>query len=105
MVLDFWHDIRRAVRAWWSAPAFSALAVMTLAVGLGANSAVFSAASALLLRPLPLPQGDRVVFGVAGETATFAGVAIALAIIGLLACYVPARRAARSNPTLMLRSE
>ena len=64
-MLDFWLDIRLSVRAWCSAPAFSILAIMTLAVGLGANTAVFSAASALLLRPLPVPDSDRVVFGVA----------------------------------------
>jgi putative ABC transport system permease protein len=65
MLTDVWDDIRQALRIFRTAPAFTAIAVTTLAVGLGSNTAVFSAASALLLRPLPVPQSDRVVFGVA----------------------------------------
>jgi putative ABC transport system permease protein len=65
MLLDIWHDIRQALRVFRTAPAFTAIAVTTLAVGLGSNTAVFSAASALLLRPLPIPQSDRLVSGIA----------------------------------------
>jgi putative ABC transport system permease protein len=65
MLDDIWYDIRQAVRIFRTAPAFTGIAVTTLAVGLGSNTAVFSAASALLLRPLPVPQSERVVFGLA----------------------------------------
>src|SRR5262249_20699681 len=42
-------------------PSFSATVVVTLALGIGANSAVFSAIDAILLRPLPYPEADRLV--------------------------------------------
>src|SRR5688500_3540990 len=59
------HDFRHAVRALRRAPWVSAAAVLTLALGIGANAAAFSAFNALLLRPLPIPDIDRVVFGFA----------------------------------------
>jgi predicted permease len=59
------HDLRHALRALKRAPWVSAAAVLTLAVGIGANAAAFSAFNALLLRPLPIHDIDRVVFGFA----------------------------------------
>jgi putative ABC transport system permease protein len=59
------HDLREAVRRLLARPAFTAVAVLTLALGIGANTAVFSAVRALLVRPLPVPDADRVVEGVA----------------------------------------
>ncbi|MPZ21293.1 MAG: FtsX-like permease family protein [Luteitalea sp.] len=52
---------RDAVRALARTPGFTATVVLTLALGIGANSAVFSALDAVLLRPLPFPDGDRLV--------------------------------------------
>jgi putative ABC transport system permease protein len=61
----FWHDVRSGLRLLRAKPGFTALAVATLAIGIGANTAIFTAVDALLLRPLPLDVGDRLVFGYA----------------------------------------
>ena len=55
------RNLRQAVRALAKAPGFTATVVATLALGIGANSAVFSAIYAVLLRPLPFPNADRLV--------------------------------------------
>jgi len=54
-------DIRDALRGFARNPGFLAAAVLSLAFGVGANTAIFSVASALLLRPLPYPDADRLV--------------------------------------------
>src|SRR3954470_16739745 len=55
------QDVRYAVRGFGRAPAFTAAAVLSLAIGIGANTAIFSIAEALLLRPLPYRDADRLV--------------------------------------------
>jgi putative ABC transport system permease protein len=57
----FLRNFRYAIRTLAKLPAFSATVVLTLALGIGANSAVFSAIYAVLLRPLPFPDGDQLV--------------------------------------------
>ena len=57
----FVNDIRYAVRNLLKRPAFTLVAALTLALGIGANSAIFSAVYALLLKPLPFHELDRVV--------------------------------------------
>jgi predicted permease len=54
-------DLLYAVRAFARAPGFAAAAILSLAVGIGANTAIFSVAGALLLRPLPYDDADRLV--------------------------------------------
>ena len=57
----FLNDIRYAVRNLLKRPAFTIVAAITLALGIGANTAIFSSVYALLLKPLPFPELERVV--------------------------------------------
>lgn len=58
---ELWQDAAFALRQLLRAPAFSALAIVTLAVGIGATTAIFSAVHAVVLRPLAITEPDRVV--------------------------------------------
>jgi len=70
------HDMRFALRHFAKAPAFTAIAVLTLALGIGANTAIFSVVHGLLIAPLPYPNGDRIVaLKTAGRIGVIGGLA------------------------------
>ena len=57
----FAQDLRYAFRTFAGSPGFTLIAVLSMAIGVGANTAIFSVASALLLRPLPYKDAHRLV--------------------------------------------
>ena len=66
---SFLKDLRYGARSLRRSPGFTLATVLALALGIGANTTLFSVVSALLLRPLPLPQAEQVVavWGQAGS--------------------------------------
>lgn len=68
---DFWRDLRYACRGLLRSPAFSVFVVLSLALGVGANTAIFGVFDAAILRTLPLPEPERLVLlGIASKSGT-----------------------------------
>ena len=56
-----WRDVRHALRGLWRNPGFTIIAILTLAIGIGANTAVFSVVDGILIKPLAYPDADRLI--------------------------------------------
>jgi len=124
MLRDLILDVRFALRSLRRSPAFAATALLTIALSIGATTAVFSIVNGVLLRPLPYPEPDRLVrlyevnkgAGIERSPLSFPDIvdwrthgsafeSIAFAVVALLACYIPAARAARINPADALKGD
>src|SRR5439155_21355897 len=71
----FLQDIRHGLRGIRKAPSFSLVVIFTLALGIGANTAIFSVVYSVLLRPLLYPHGERLV-RLGESTAQASGIAV-----------------------------
>ena len=61
MMRDFWSDVRHALHMFVKSPGFTIAAVAALALGIGANTAIFTVVNAVLLKPLSYPDADRIM--------------------------------------------
>jgi len=61
MIKMIWHDLKYAARILWQRPAFTITALLSLALGIGACTAIFSVVDAVLWRSLPFPQAERII--------------------------------------------
>jgi hypothetical protein len=119
---SIWQDVRHALRGLRRSPGFAAVAILTLALGIGINTAIFSVVNSLLLRTLPVAEPEKLalvsfpraieqgfqalLFGVTPlDPVSLTAAAALLVAVALVACYLPARRATTIDPMNALRCE
>jgi hypothetical protein len=105
------NDLRHAARSLARTPGFTIGAALVLALGIGANAAIFSLVDAVLFRPLPVERPEELVRVYAKEAVSFAGSdGISNSSYPVFEDYRaasawPARRAARLDPATVLREQ
>lgn len=97
------NDLVFGVRLLRTQPAYAALTIVTIAIGIAVSTTLFSVANGVLLAPLPFADADRLVGVSSRDWISFAAGPALLLIAGVLACAVPARRVARTDPIQVLR--
>jgi ABC-type lipoprotein release transport system permease subunit len=102
MVERLLQDTRFALRLLWKDRGFTVTALLTLAVCIGADTAIFTVVNSVLLRPLPVPESERLVLMYNAYPLVLGAVGTTLALVAFIACAVPARRAARIDTLVVL---
>src|SRR5213080_2190803 len=96
-------NLKLALRALVKTPFVTVVAIVSLALGIGANAAIFSLFNQMLLRPLPVPEPDRLVnLAVPGPKpgSTSCGQAGDCAVVFSFRCFAISKRRRRSSPRL-----
>src|SRR3954471_1064305 len=97
--MTVWQDIRYGFRMLAASPGFTTIAVLSLAIGIGANCAIFSFADALLLRPLPVARPGEVL--TVGSTTTVSAIGGVSVLVSSYRDYVDIRDRTRSFDQLV----